>query len=320
MDYEKISKYFSGEMTSKEKEVFLSDLNKQDQLEDVIHLKNVWSFAQMKDLKSDRETARKGWSSFKNKRKNEYNRAWWRVASIIVLVSCVGMGSYFLGENSRKKVPVAYHTLSVPAGQYAQLVLSDGTEIWLNSRSKLVYPDRFESNIREVQFEGEGFFKVTSDKGHPFIVKTENMDITATGTQFNISAYDDDTWFSATLVEGTIKLTSTKYGIDHSLTEDHMAIHDKLKNTLKVKSVDTDIQISWTRGEFRFKELSLEDITKRLERNFNVNFVFINNTLKQRIFTGTFYNHQSIENILRVMKTSTLKMNYSIENDTIYIK
>ena len=124
MDYEQLSKYFSGEMTSKEKEVFLSDifLNEQDQLDDAVQLKNIWSSAQMKEHASDRKTARKGWQKFKSKRKNN-TRVWWQAASIILLIGFVGMSSYFLGDISREKVPTAYHTLSVPAGQYAQLIL-----------------------------------------------------------------------------------------------------------------------------------------------------------------------------------------------------
>ncbi len=324
VDHDQLSKFFAGELTPQEKELLLSSLLADEkQLEEAAKLKNSWAAAQLTGIPADSATARQGWKAFRVAVvKQSNNRSWWRIAVAALFAGVILSAAFFAGYlvNKKEPVPVAYHTLSVPAGQYAQLTLSDGSEIWLNSRSKLIYPDRFESDIREVQFEGEGFFKVTSDKNHPFIVKTEAMDVIATGTKFNISAYEDDAWISTTLIEGVVKLSSSKYGIDYSLTESNMAVYDKLKNTLVVNPTDTDMQISWIKGEFRFKEMDFDDIAKRLERNFNVKFVFKDNSLKQKIFTGTFYNHQSIESILRVMKTSTLKMNYTLKNDTIYIK
>ncbi len=323
MDHDQLSKFFAGELAPQEKESLLASLLADEkQLEEAAKLKNSWAAAQLTTIPADRDTARQGWKEFRTGIVKQSNRSWRRIAVAAVFAGIILSAAFFAGYlvNKEEPVPVAYHTLSVPAGQYAQLILSDGSEIWLNSRSKLIYPDKFTSNTREVQFEGEGFFKVISDKEHPFIVKTKTMNVIATGTRFNISAYEDDAWMSTTLIEGVVKLSSSKYGIDYSLTKSNMAVYDKLKNTLAVNPTDTDMQISWTHGEFRFKEMTLEDIAKRLERNFNVKFSFKDNSLEQRIFTGTFYNHQSIENILRVMKASTLKMNYAIKNDTIYIK
>lgn len=321
MDFEKLSKYFSGEMTFKEKEEFLSGLTEDTaQLDEFSRLKNIWTLTRVQSQNSfNKKMVKKEWRFFNRNTIHKGKKHMWRRAAILALVIGVGVASYFLGRQPIEGLPTAYTTLSVPAGQYAQATLPDGSEIWLNSRSTLIYSDKFTSGKREVHLEGEGFFKVVSDKKHPFIVKTKDMDITATGTQFNVSAYKNDQWTSATLIEGIINLYSESNNISYLLKEGQSAVYNKMLNNISLKTSDID-EISWIKGEFCFKEMSLEDIAKRLERNFNVAFVFDDSGLKDKRFTGTFYNHQSVENILKALKTSTKQMFYWIENDTVYIR
>ena len=325
MDIDQLSKFFSGELTFKEKESLLASLDAdEEQFDEAAKLKNSWVAAQLVVASGDRKKARKGWKKFRaniNRQKNR-QRSWQHVAVAATITGIVVVTSFFAGYFARNDEPVdvtmACHTLSVPAGQYAQLILSDGSEIWLNSRSKLIYPERFTSDIREVQFEGEGLFKVVADNERPFVVKTELMDMVATGTQFNISAYSDDSWVATALVEGVVKLHSGENGIDCEVNPGQIAVYDKEEHRISIRNTDTDMLTSWTHGEFQFKEMTLVDIAKRFERNFNVSFVFYDESLKQRVFTGTFYNHQSIETILRVIETST-RMQYRMDKDTIYI-
>jgi ferric-dicitrate binding protein FerR (iron transport regulator) len=208
--------------------------------------------------------------------------------------------------------------LSVPAGQYAQLTLADGSEIWLNSCSKIVYPERFTSATRVIQLEGEGLFRVASDVKRPFTVKTDKLDVIATGTQFNVSAYPNENQVSATLIEGVVKLHSFANDIDFEINAGQIAVYDKLTQKISAQNTDTDMHISWIHGEYQFREMPLEEITKRLTRYFNLTFVFHDEALKQRKFTGTFYNQQSIENILQLIMTSG-KMRYTMEKDTVIV-
>ena len=325
IDFDNISKYFSGEMPPKEKEAFISELlENPEQLDEFSQLKNVWALARIHDKENGKKIAKKEWRIFNRRVLHKGNRqVWqWAAASILVLIGVVGMTVYLREkETPQEEPPVAtiYHTLSVPAGQYTQTTLPDGSEIHLNSGSTLIYPDKFgDGGIREVQLDGEGFFKVSSDKEHPFIVKTKSMDIIATGTQFNVSAYDDDPWTTTTLREGTVNLYSLQNRIDCPIKEGQMAVYHKDINKIYLKASNFD-EISWTKGEFRFKETSLEQIAKRLERFFSVTFVFEDETVRNKRFTGTFNDRQSVANILKAMKKSTKNMSYRIENDTIYI-
>jgi len=332
MDYEQLSKFFSGELTPEEKKSLLAELEADEELRaEAARLKNSWATAQLTDAPDDRDVARKGWELFNNRVQKERTltgfqtllglRSQWRIvaaaaATVAILVAASFFTIYML--NIQESV-TAYNTLMVPAGQTTHLTLSDGSEIWLNACSKLVYPEKFTSKTREIQLEGEGLFKVKSNKKKPFIVKTGLIDVVATGTQFNVSAYPDDKWVSTALIEGVVKLQSEINTQGFELKSGQIAIYDKKEQHITAKNIDTDRLISWTRGEYHFDATSLEDITKSLERYFQIVFEFEDEALKQRKFTGTFYHTQSIETIMRVIEAST-PMQYRISDHTIYIK
>jgi len=324
MDYEQFSKFLSGELPPEEKESLMVSLEtNEDMREEAAQLKNSWAAAQLTDIPGDEEIARRGWEMFiskTNKPKKIMMWSSWRIAAAAAVAAILVIASYFAGYSTHDKISVtAYHTLIVPTGQTVQLTLSDGSEIWLNSRSKLIYPEKFTSKRREIQLEGEGLFKVASNKKKPFVVKTGLVNVVATGTQFNVSAYPNDNWIATTLIEGSVKVQTDANRGGYELKSGQIATFNIQEQRMSVKNTDPDMQISWIHGEYRFKDMALEDLTKRLERYFNRTIVFEDETLKQQKFTGTFYNSQSIENILRVIETST-NMQYRINDTVIYIK
>ena len=378
MDYEQLSKFFSGELPAEEKEALLASLEADEELlEEAVRLKNSWVAAQLAEAQGDKEIARVGWERFNksismgrearelqiranekanedisaNKDNRSAGRIWLprRVAVAAAAAAILIVVSFFTGYLANNKTSVmAYHTLTVPAGQYAQLTLSDGSEIWLNACSKLTYPEKFTSGTREIRLEGEGMFKVASDKKNPFVVKTGLLDVIATGTQFNISAYPDDNWISTTLIEGAVKLQtgyadvpSATGNVDvpsatgnadvpsasnsktvptgYTLKAGQIAIYNKQERRISTKNINTDQQISWIHGEYQFEKTTLEDFAKRFERYYNVVIVFEDESLKQREFTGAFFNSQSIETIMSVIAAST-DMKYRISDNIIYIK
>jgi ferric-dicitrate binding protein FerR (iron transport regulator) len=323
MNYDQLSKFFVGELTPEEKESLLTSLgNDEKQLEEAAKLKNSWAAAQLTtSVAVDKQTAQKGLRRLQAgiSRQKNLILTRWQVAVAAAVAGIIFAASFYAGQfaNRPKPVEIAYHTLSVPAGQYAQLTLADGSEIWLNARSKLVYPERFTSGVREVWLEGEGLFSVVSDSERPFVVKTGGIDIAATGTELNVSAYDDDDWAAVTLIEGVVNLISSDNGIDYALKPGHIAVYDKASFHISEQQIDTDIHTSWTHGEYRFKEMELADIVKRLERYYDFRFVFLDEALKQRKFSGSFYNNQSIETIVRIIEMST-NMNCRVEEGVVY--
>ena len=122
-----------------------------------------------------------------------------KIAAIFALVF---VGSYYVWHKPEK--PDALQSVYVPAGQRAELVLADGTKVWLNSRSRLTFPGSFGEDTRKVKLDGEGYFAVKSDAEHPFIVETNRYDVRALGTEFNVIAYPNDSIWETSLLKGKI--------------------------------------------------------------------------------------------------------------------
>lgn len=320
MDFEKLAKYFSGEMSLKEKEDLFSDLlEDENHLNEFARLKNLWAMTKLQPAKSDKKSAKKAWRFFTGHTLGRKSHTFFlrQAAMIMLLLGIVGSALYFWREHGREEILITYSVLTVPTGQTVQVLLPDSSEVWLNSQSKLSYPNNFGAYEREVILEGEGFFKVYSDKEHPFVVKTGMIDIIATGTQFNVSAYDDDNWISATLIEGVINLYSEQNEVNQQVEVGQKATFDSDLNKIFLETTDGDSEISWIKGEFRFQDMNMEDLARRLERNYNVSFVFKDSLTKKRRFTGSFYNNQSIDNILKVL--SSQQLHYQVKQDTVYI-
>ncbi|RXP46568.1 FecR family protein [Lutibacter sp. HS1-25] len=214
--------------------------------------------------------------------------------------------------------PLKYNTLKVPNGGMYQVVLSDGTKVWLNSATSLTYPEKFGKGQRIVQLEGEAYFEVTKDVKE-FIVKTNVADVTVLGTQFNVSSYKDDSFFSSTLVEGKIKLaTSSNSGINNTiiLAPNQRGVINKNASKIQVNTVDTEVYTAWRDGKFYFEKEHLEDILTRMARWYNIDVVFDDESLKTEMFTGVFYKNNKIDHLLDMISKTT-KVNYVISKNKI---
>jgi len=180
------------------------------------------------------------------------------------------------------KVPESsskFNQLVTPYGKTTRLTLSDGTTVFLNSGSRLIYPEVFRANLREVVLIGEAFFQVAPDTRRPFTVKTSDLQIKVLGTSFNLLAYPSDNTIEAVLTEGKISISRNEAGIFDKpieLSPGQLASYDRKTTTTKVITVDTDYYTLWTDGVYKFESLHLNRILKRLERYYNINFQYSN--------------------------------------------
>ena len=143
---------------------------------------------------------------------------WWQRAAAVLMLPIIALVGYlFYQRSSYSDNALVYQEVSSPFGMVSKIDLPDASVVWLNSGSKLKYPLVFASNERKVFLSGEGYFKVESDKTHPFIVSTDEMTVEATGTQFNIEAYPKDSITAVTLLEGKLDVNSSG-GINKKLT------------------------------------------------------------------------------------------------------
>ena len=217
---------------------------------------------------------------------------------------------------------IIYNILNIPRGGQFFLKLSDGTEVWLNSESQLRYPVAFrDGQTRKVELVyGEAFFNVspsTAHQGAKFEVINNSQVIEVLGTQFNIKAYKDDSAVYTTLVEGKVKVNTNM--VERTLVPNEQSRVNVVNNELSVRLVDVENEISWIKGIFHFKGKPLKDIMRVLSRWYDVDFVFENKDLELIKFKGTLDKDQPIEEILSIMKSSSIN-HYEIRDKKIIIK
>lgn len=191
---------------------------------------------------------------------------------------------------------IMYNTLEVPIGGRYSIVLSDGTKVWLNSKSSLKFPVQFGRESREVHLHGEGYFEVAKNENSPFKVHTSKGLVEVLGTEFNVSDYYDDDFSAVTLVEGAVRVANNKEAVILKPGEQSL-IFDANKHIVSQK-VDPDFYISWTMGVFEFDNQKLDYILRKLSRWYDVSIVYDEKIIKELRFTGAIESEDDIEVIL----------------------
>lgn len=194
-------------------------------------------------------------------------------------------------------VKVVENTLSIPRGGQYQIRLSDGTHVWLNSETKLIYPNRFTGKERKVRIIGEAYFDVAKNAAQPFIVQSEGMDIRVTGTEFNVSAYGNAVEHMTTLIEGSVEVYSAGK-LNLKLSPGQQAYQLAGKGGIGKRLVDVNTIISWKKGYFSFDYLSLEEVMDEISRWYDIDYKIIGKAAKQEKLGGTFSREKSIDELL----------------------
>jgi transmembrane sensor len=176
----------------------------------------------------------------------------------------------------KKGIP-EMNQLIIPYGKTSEIVLPDGSKVWLNSGSRLIYPEFFVDKNREVFLIGEAFFEVSHDDKKPFVVQTSDLRIRVLGTRFNVSAYPTDHMIETVLTEGKVKLEQHNSGLFPETTElkpGQLAAFSKTERTMQLKTVDTEHYTLWKQNLIKFESTDLSRVVKKLERYFNIRFKY----------------------------------------------
>ena len=219
-------------------------------------------------------------------------------------------GNTLLYSHIESQKQLVYNKLNIPNGRKFEIILADGTKVHLNSGSSLKYPVSFtNTKNRKVFLEGEAFFDVTENKEQPFVVVTDDIDVTVLGTEFNISNYPEETSIKTVLVEGKVEVTAkTQNGekLDSKiLAPNQLATTSKGGHETFITTVDTNVYTAWRTGHLNFKATPFNQIIKRLERNFNVTIENRYKPLEKQIYTAWFYEGESVVDILGYLKHET---------------
>ncbi len=223
---------------------------------------------------------------------------------------------------STEKPEIASNTLRIPKGGEYQLVLSDGTKVWLNAASELTYPVKFVGDVRSVKLNGEAYFDVTPNKDKPFVVATEGQEIVVLGTSFNVSAYTEDLNIVTTLVEGLVKVTSTEEenaGEALFLQPNEQLILNKETSEMQKKVVDPYTYTSWKDGRFVFTNEPLGSFFTKISRWYNVETYITDESIKDIRFTGDLPRYKDMQDILKILEVE-MSVHVEIEdNKIIYV-
>ena len=195
--------------------------------------------------------------------------------------------------------------MEAPAGSRMHFELGDGTKVWLNHGSKLKYPQRFEGDNRKVFLKGEAYFVVTHNSKVPFIVGANHLEVKATGTAFNVSAYPGDDNIETTLVEGKVILyeKTTNHKI-RALSPGECLKFNTQKKVYTLESEHTEKNTAWKDGLLVFKNERVEDVAKKLARWYNVQVEIADEKVNEFTFTATFMD-ETLPQVLELMTLAT---------------
>lgn len=223
----------------------------------------------------------------------------------------------YAGQNQKQAKKTLINTLIVPKGGEYNLVLSDSTRVFVNSKSKLEFPVRFTGNKREVTLEGEAYFEVSKDKTRPFIVTIKGIQVEVLGTSFNVKAYPDDEVSYTTLVEGKVKLNGANKLTDECfLNPDQQAVYNPSTTGMLIQKIDAQQVIMWTKGRITFSNQTLDEIMKSLSRWYDFNYRYEEEALKMIKFEGGLNKYESINPIIDIIQR-TGKVKVTIEGKEV---
>ena len=212
-----------------------------------------------------------------------------------------------------------YNEVIVPKGGEYQLVLSDGTLVYLNSMTKIRFPERFSEKCREVEVCGEAIFEVAENKRVPFVVKTDAYEITVLGTKFNVTAYADEQVATTTLVEGAVSISGKCIGEAKALRPNEQFVLDRVSGSVEIKNVDVNYYTAWKDGMFRFRDVRLEEIMHVVERWYDMTVVYEDESVRDLHFGFNMSRLETIEPLLNIFELNG-KIKITKEGKVLKIK
>jgi transmembrane sensor len=192
-----------------------------------------------------------------------------------------------------------FNRLRIPAGTSYQLVLPDGSKVWLNACSELSFPTVFDKESREVSLKGEAYFEVARQSKQPFIVEANGSQISVIGTAFNVSAYQDEEKVITTLTEGAVAVSLNNHSL--ILKPNEQATADLTNHRIGKAQVDPEVFLAWKSDYFVFDDLDIKSIMHQISRWYNIEVVFQGN-IPTKKFGGTFSRSKPIEELLAYLE------------------
>ncbi|MEG0808064.1 MAG: DUF4974 domain-containing protein [Alistipes sp.] len=245
-------------------------------------------------------------------------RITWRAAAAVVMTAALVSGIWATASLSERiSRPL---TVVTQLGERSQVVLPDGSKVWLNSCSRVEYYTSLFSRERHVAMTGEAYFEVHHDQDAPFVVRTNGLDIEVVGTKFNVRNDEDKHLVTTVLLEGAVlahpsdsSIPSARLHPSQQLAFNTQTQHMQLSNCEAAER-----SINWIDGRFQFEQNTFEEIVAELQRYYNVEIRFMDEKLKNERFSGDFKVEDGIYHIMSILQL-TYKFHYKIDHNNILL-
>lgn len=238
----------------------------------------------------------------------------------ILMLPLIGAGvTYVVMDRYPKVVEPELVECFVPHGDKRQITLPDGSNVWINAGSLLIYSKQFSGSTRTLFLNGEACFQVAKNPDKPFIVKTKYIDVQALGTVFDVQSYPESEQTVATLESGKIKVDSKTSDDSFIVHPNEQVIYDNLSGHIIKQAVDARQFARWKDGYLIFQGASFNYIIKTIERRFNVTVNYEDNKYAGRAFNVKFKPDEELPQVLEVLKEMIVGLRYKIKNNVVYI-
>jgi ferric-dicitrate binding protein FerR (iron transport regulator) len=240
----------------------------------------------------------------------------------VLLIPMIGLGILYGISRSGSGVKVQYSETFAPRGQKSQIVLPDGTKVWLNSDTKIRYPGQFDQEQRDIYLEGEAFFEVSRDADRPFFVHCQGPDVKVTGTKFNVRAYADENQVETSLFEGKVEWLLKSGDSDHPVAKELKPGQSFLYNgnsgqLVAVRFPEDEIN-GWKKNQLIFKDDTFVKLVKKIERWYNVQVIYDERKFDKRRLTVELYEGERLEKLMDILSLA-LSVDYRYEKGKIVL-
>ena len=324
-----IERNITGCATSEEQSVLLTWLERNNANRDAyFRMKNIWDSCRIKGYSQDEirrewELLAKRINTIETKPQPAIRRVlnirqWMRYAAVFAAAVGLTWALVSLLRSPSEQTPpqIAWQQFTVPNGQRTQVILSDGSKVWINAGTTLQYPSDFGIQNRQVILNGEASFNVTPSD-IPFTVTAGELEITVLGTHFNVRNYPTDGYVETALFEGSVKLHTPRN--EWIMKPGEAVRYWKEQQTADIKQMpDVAEKFAWNNNHLIINSERLEDIARTLERRYDVRITITSDELKEERYTGKFVYDETIQQVLKVISLTT-RLQYKFEGNEITI-
>ncbi|MDP3181104.1 MAG: FecR domain-containing protein, partial [Bacteroidota bacterium] len=237
-----------------------------------------------------------------------------------LLIPIIGLGILYWVSQPNQSADQYTETIA-PRGQKSQIVLADGTKVWLNSDTKIKYPGNFSKNQRDVYLDGEAFFEVSKNEQQPFVVYTSGLKVKVLGTKFNVKAYADENQIETSLFEGKVNLLMTNSSdetIEKEVTPGQSIVYSKTNYQLSANKFPQEEINGWKKNQLIFKDDTFNNLVRKVERWYDVKMVYNEKLFNDRRLTVELYEGERLDRLMKIISLALL-VDYKYEKGQIIL-